>query len=122
MPKLFIADTLLLALTFIGGLYLQSLAIYSNEFLIFIFGLYLLSKIVGYFILPYADFQIFVDELTNSSKIGKFSGYEIFKSSLVALLFICALLLHPGIWIAESILVVLMRVWGRAYISNLEKS
>jgi hypothetical protein len=121
MTKLFLADILLVALTFVGGLYLHTLELYSDSLLIFIFIFYTLSKVIAYLLVPYSQFQVFITFLTTSSKGSYLSGYEIFKSSLVILLYISSLFLHPAIWIAESILVVLMRVWAKMYIKNLNK-
>ena len=113
MNKLFIIDVVLILLTLFGGLYINTLEQYSSVFLVMVFLIYILSKIIGYFILPYEDFQKFINQLTEFSKVGKISGFEIFKGALVLLLYIGFLTLHPGIWIIESVLVVLMRVWGK---------
>ena len=121
MHKLFITDIILVFITFLGGVYLYNTTAYTVNYLNFILVLYVFAKTMGYVILPYPLFQKFIDKLTENSKAGYLSGYEIFKGSLVFLLYVGALFLHPGVWVIESILVVIMRVWGKMYIQNLSK-
>ena len=121
MRKLFIADLLLILATFVGGVYLANASQYQNLSLLYIFMFYVLSKIIGYAILPYSQFQKFIHDLTKSSTVNKISGYEIFKSALVFLLFVGSLFIDPKIWIIESVLVILMRVWARMYVRNLNE-
>ena len=116
--KLFKADIFLVFITIAGLFYLY----YSNKISVYyaiaIFAIYLLSKIIGYLILPYNKFEIFLNFLIDTSKVGKFSGFEIFKTTLVVLLYFGFLFLNPTIWIIESTLVIMMRVWGVYFIKR----
>lgn len=120
--KLFKVDIGLVLLTFFGVLYL-----YINNNISLIFGiiillLYITAKIIGYFILEYEDFNTFIVHLTKESRFSFISGFEIFKTLLVVLLFLGFIFIDPKIWIIESILVVAMRVWGYGYILSLDKN
>lgn len=116
--KLFKADLGLVLLTIIGLLYLY----YSNNisigYSLIILSIYILAKIIGYFILPYDLFNKFITHLSENSKNSFLSGFEIFKTTLVVLLYLGFIFIDPSIWIIESILVVMMRVWGVAFIKN----
>ena len=118
MNKLLKIDILLVFLTFIGLCYLY----YNNKitlvYAFFILLFYIISKVIGYLILPYYNFSIFLNFLTQSSKIGMFSGFEIFKFILVLLLYIGFIFINPFFWIVESMLVISMRIWGYYFIKN----
>jgi len=116
--KLFKADLALVLLTIVGLLYLYSSNIISVQYALLILGIYIASKIIGYTLLPYELFDKFITYLSESSKLSFLSGFEIFKTSLVALLFLGFIFIDPAIWIIESILVVIMRVWGIAFVKN----
>ena len=116
--KLFKADLSLVLLTIVGLLYLYNSDTISLQYSLLIFSIYITSKIVGYILLPYNLFDEFITHLSKTSKLYFLSGFEIFKTSLVALLFLGFIFIDPAIWIIESILVVMMRVWGIAFIKN----
>ena len=116
--KLFKADLALVLLTIAGLLYLYSSNTISVQYALLILGIYIASKIIGYTLLPYELFDKFITYLSESSKLSFLSGFEIFKTSLVALLFLGFIFIDPAIWIIESILVVMMRVWGIAFVKN----
>lgn len=113
--KLFLTDIALTLLTLIGSTYLYTSGTISLPYATFIAGLYILAKITGYIILPYEKFDIFLTNLITTSAATPLSGFEIFKTTLVALLFLGFLFVDPAFWILESILVVMMRVWGKKY-------
>ena len=115
MHKLFKADLVLIILTILGALFLYFTEKITLNFAIVIFGIYVLAKIIGYIILPYDDFDKFINHLTVNSKLPFLSGFEIFKITLVGLLFIGFIFIDPSIWIIESILVVVMRGWGASF-------
>ena len=119
MHKLFWTDCVLVFLTLCGVSYLYSAESISFIYASTILGTYLLAKILGYLILPYAKFEIFIQHLINTSKLKNLSGFEIFKTSLVTLLFLGFIFINPAIWIIESILVVVMRIWGIAFIKDI---
>jgi hypothetical protein len=119
MNKLFLTDVLLVLITILGSLYLYLIDKISITYAIFIIIFYLLSKIIGYIILPYKNFEQFLNFLIDNSKYKYLSGFEIFKSSLILLLFIGFIFFDPSYWIIESILVVLMRIWGIGYLKNI---
>jgi len=121
MHKLLKADIFLIVLTILGILYLYMNAKISIEYAIFILFIYLFSKIIAYLILPYSKFEIFLNYLTETSKLPFLSGFEIFKIVLVVLLFLGFIFINPLIWVIESILVITMRIWGLAYIANHSK-
>lgn len=116
MHKLFYIDLLLVMLTILGVAFLYEGNTYPLNLLIMTFASYVFSKIFGYFLLPYRQFEEFINDLTNHSKVYNISGYEIFKSTLVVLLYLGFLFLHPAVWIIESILVIVMRLWGKMYL------
>lgn len=118
MHKIFYIDLGLVVLTFTGTTYLFFYSSFSALFLMSVFLIYIVSKIVGYLILPYNKFDIFISSLTDESKVGLLSGFELFKTTLVFLLFMGFLFIHPIFWIFESILVVMMRIWGLMFIKN----
>ena len=118
MHKLFWVDISLIFLTILGCGYLYNNNYISLSYAIFILFIYICSKIIGYIILPYNKFETFIDFLTDSSKIGKLSGFELFKTTLVSLLYIGFIFINPAIWIIESILVIMMRIWGYFYIKG----
>jgi len=120
MHKLFLTDLALTLLTILGSSYLFLNDKISFELALLITGIYIISKIIGYFILPYEPFNKFITHLSNNSKLSILSGFEIFKTTLVALLFIGFVFIDPLIWILESILVVAMRIWGLAFIKNVQ--
>lgn len=86
-----------------------------------IFAIYISSKIIGYIILPYSKFKVFIQALIDNSKVGLISGFEIFKTTLVILLFLGFIFIDPSIWIIESILVIVMRIWGYLFFKSLKK-
>lgn len=118
MHKLFLTDIALTLLTILGSSYLYLNDKVSMLFALIITLIYLSSKIIGYFILPYSSFNTFINHLSNNSKLSMLSGFEIFKTTLVALLFLGFIFIDPLIWVIESVLVVTMRVWGLAFIKN----
>jgi len=118
MHKLFWMDIALTLLTILGSTYLFLNDKINMNFTILIIGIYLISKIIGYFILPYENFDKFINHLSDNSKLPFLSGFEIFKTTLVTLLFIGFIFIDPSFWILESILVVVMRVWGLAFIKR----
>ena len=119
MHKLFWADISLIFLTIIGCAYLYINNYLSLPYAMAITSIYVFSKIIGYIILPYDKFETFINFLTDSSKIGKLSGFEIFKTTLVGLLFIGFVFINPAVWIIESILVIMMRIWGNFFIKKI---
>ena len=119
MKKYFLIDFFLILLTTIGLYYLFTTKTIGINLAILILVIYVLSKVVGYLILPYEKFDIFINHLSKESKLSFLSGFEIFKTILVILLYLGFVFLNPTIWIIESILVVTMRIWGLAYIKNL---
>lgn len=120
MHKLFWTDLALTLLTISGSSYLFLSNKISFELALFITGIYIASKVIGYFILPYEPFNKFINHVSEHSKLSTLSGFEIFKTTLVAILFIGFLFIDPLIWILESILVVAMRIWGLAFIKNVQ--
>ena len=116
--KLFKADIFLILLTIGGIAYLYTNHRISLSYSLIVLTIYLFSKMFGYIILPYQKFEIFLSHLTQTSKLPILSGFEIFKTALVLLLYIGFIFIHPSFWIVESILVVLMRIWGKAFIEN----
>ena len=120
MHKLFITDILLILASVAGSFYLLLNSSHSSLFLFLILGLYILAKFIGFLILKYDDFDLFINHLIDTSKIDNFklSGFEIFKTMLVVLLFLGFIFIDPFFWIVEAILVIMMRVWGRFYILN----
>lgn len=120
MHKLFWTDLALTLLTISGSTYLFLNGAITLPFAILITTIYITSKLIGYFILPYKDFDKFINHLTKHSKLSTLSGFEIFKTTLVAILFIGFLFINPLIWILESILVIAMRIWGLAFIKNIQ--
>jgi len=120
MHKLFLTDLALTLLTISGSSYLYFNDKISLAWALLITGIYILSKILGYFILPYEPFDKFINHLSDNSELSILSGFEIFKTTLVAILFIGFVFIDPLIWILESILVVMMRVWGLAFTKNHE--
>ena len=116
--KLFKADLALVLLTIVGLLYLYSSNTISVQYALLILGIYIASKVIGYTLLPYELFDKFITHLSESSRLSFLSGFEIFKTSLIALLFLGFIFIDPAIWIIESILVVMMRVWGIAFVKN----
>ena len=119
MHKFFKIDFFLILLTMIGLYYLFTIKTIEINFAVLIFVIYVLSKVVGYLILPYEKFDIFINHLSKESKLSFLSGFKIFKTILVILLYLGFIFLNPTIWIIESILVVAMRIWGLTYIKNL---
>ena len=120
--KLLKADIALITLTLIGVTYLYLNNAISFDLAIIILLFYILSKIIGYKILPYNDFNTFITNLTIESKLSFLSGFEIFKTLLVTLLFLGFIFIDPKIWIIESILVIAMRIWGYSYILSLKSN
>lgn len=118
MHKLLKADLALITLTILGLFYLYSTQQISFLYTVLILLIYIISKIIGYIILPYKDFDTFLNHLSSNSKLSFLSGFEIFKTALVALLFIGFIFIDPSVWIIESILVVIMRIWGLTFIEN----
>ena len=118
--KLFLTDIALTLLTLLGNIYLYTSDTISLPYAAFIAGLYILAKITGYIILPYEKFDIFLTHLITTSSATPLSGFEIFKTTLVALLYLGFLFIDPAFWVLESILVVMMRVWGYFFVRNLE--
>jgi len=121
MHKLFWTDLALTILTISGSSYLFLSNKINFELALLITGIYITSKVIGYFILPYVLFERFINHLSKHSKLSTLSGFEIFKTTLVAILFIGFLFIDPLIWILESILVIAMRVWGLAFIKNVQE-
>jgi len=121
LHKLLLTDILLVILTIIGTSYLWLNSTTPKTLLLVILISYIISKIVGYWILPYDKFELFINNLKINSKLKKFSGFELFKTSLVILLFIGFIFFNPIFWFFESILVIMMRIWGFTFIKNLEK-
>ncbi len=119
MHKLFFIDLVLVFFTLCGTFYLYFYSNYSMLFLALIFTSYVISKMIAYKILPYDKFDKFINHLTMESKINSISGFELFKSVLVILLFIGFLFINPMFWFFESILVVIMRIWGYYYTKKL---
>lgn len=120
MHKLFLTDISLTFLTILGSSYL-----YLNDKISILFALtitliYIISKVISYFILPYNSFDKFINHLSSNSKLSILSGFEIFKTTLVSLLFLGFVFIDPIIWVIESILVVSMRIWGLAFINNVK--
>ncbi len=76
---------------------------------------YVAAKLIGYAISNYTLFQAFIDVQVRDSTHGKISGFALFKGVLVALLFLCFVLLRPEIWLVEAALVVAMRIWVRKF-------
>jgi len=116
--KLFKADLILILATVFALIYLYSnhkISFYNATFILLF---YICSKIIAYMILPYAKFEIFLNHLVNTSKLSYFSGFEIFKGILIALLYFGFIAIEPSFWIIESILVVSMRIWGKSFIKN----
>jgi hypothetical protein len=118
MHKLLLTDILLVLLTILGSTYLYINQTVSLTYAIGLVMIYILAKFIGYMLLPYNQFEIFINHLADESKLNFLSGFEIFKTTLVTLLFIGFIFLNPAIWILESILIVMMRVWGIAFIKN----
>jgi len=120
MHKLCKIDIGLVLLTIIGSAYLY----YNNQinfyYAMLIVFLYILAKLVGYVLLPYELFDTFINHLTKTSQLSFLSGFEIFKTTLVALLFLGFIFIDPSLWIIESILIVSMRIWGLSFIKNLK--
>jgi len=116
--KLFKTDLGLILLTIIGLFYLYTNHSISLTYSILILAIYIASKIIGYLLLSYTLFDEFITHLVNSSKLSFLSGFEIFKISLVALLFLGFIFIDPNIWIIESILVIMMRIWGITFIKT----
>lgn len=119
MHKLFWTDLVLVLLTISGSTYLFLNNKIDFQLAILITFIYISSKIIGYFILPYKPFNKFINHLRDDSKVSILSGFEIFKTTLVALLFIGFIFINPTIWILESVLVITMRIWGLAYIKHV---
>ncbi len=67
MPKLLKIDISLVVLTMLGLIYLYSKNSISLSYALVILFIYVLSKILGYIILPYEKFNIFLQFLTKSS-------------------------------------------------------
>lgn len=120
MHKLFWTDFFLILLTLTGLLYLYTTNQITFYYALIIFLIYTTSKIIGFFLLPYSKFEEFIKHLSKNSKLSYLSGFEIFKTILVGLLFIGFIFIDPSVWIIESILVVAMRVWGISYINCKE--
>ena len=120
MHKLFWTDLALTLLTIAGSTYLFLNNTITLSLAILITTIYIASKFIGYFILSYKDFDKFINHLIEDSKLSILSGFEIFKTILVTILFIGFIFINPLIWILESILVVAMRVWGLSFIKNLQ--
>lgn len=118
MHKLLKADLALITLTILGLFYLYITQQILLAYAILILSIYILSKIIGYKILPYKDFDIFLNHLIHNSKLPFLSGFEIFKTALVAFLFIGFIFIDPSIWIIESMLVIMMRIWGFTFIAR----
>ena len=118
MHKLFKADLALITLTLVGLSYLTFQDRISFGYALTLLLIYLSAKVIGYLILPYTDFDTFITYLSDSSLLPGFplSGFELFKTTLVALLFLGFVLIDPSFWIIESILVVMMRIWGVFYL------
>jgi hypothetical protein len=111
----------LILLTLVGITYLYFFAHnISLTYAVFLIGIYLFAKIIGYILLPYSKFKIFLAHLIHHSKLPVLSGFEIFKTTLVALLFFGFVFIDPAIWIIESVLVVAMRIWGIAFIKGMD--
>jgi len=121
MSKLLKIDLVLITLTILGLIYLYSKNSISYKYAFFILSIYIFAKVAGYIILPYNKFEEFIKFLTETSKISNTSGFEIFKITLVILLYLGFVFLDPAIWIIESILVVMMRIWGVYYQKHLTK-
>jgi hypothetical protein len=119
MHPLLKADILLVIATIIGTVFLVLSNTISPVYGTTIVLIYFLAKIIGYLILPYRQFAPFLSHLIETSKLPILSGFEIFKTALVTLLFLGFLFIDPAIWLIESLLVVIMRIWGKAYMTNL---
>lgn len=117
--KLFWTDVALVLLTLVGCAYLYISGTIGLPYASFIAGFYILGKITGYFVLPYEKFDRFLTHLISTSAASPLSGFEIFKTTLVALLYLGFLFINPAFWVLESILVVIMRVWGFFFVKNL---
>ena len=120
MHKLFKADLALITLTLTGLSYLMFQDRISLSYALTLLLIYLSAKVIGYIILPYTNFNTFITHLSESSRLSGFplSGFELFKTTLVALLFVGFVLIDPSFWIIESVLVVMMRVWGVFYLKT----
>ena len=116
--KLFWVDIFLVILTGLGLTYLYLTNQISSIYSLIILFIYITSKAIGYAILPYNKFEQFINFLNKTSKISNISGFEIFKTTLVALLYLGFIFINPSIWIIESIVVVMMRIWGVFYIKK----
>jgi len=112
MHKLFWTDIILILLTILGAYYLYNSEQITLTYALILSGIYITSKLIGYFIQPYSEFETFIEHLSTHSKLRILSGFEIFKTMLVILLFIGFIFLDPAIWIIESILVITMRFWS----------
>jgi len=115
MHTLFWTDLMLTLLTFTGSYYLYSSGKITIAYALIISAIYISSKIIGYIILPYSKFEIFIGHLSSHSKLSFLSGFEIFKTTLVAILYLGFIFIDPFIWILESVLVVVMRIWGLSF-------
>jgi len=115
MHTLFWTDLMLTLLTFTGSCYLYSSGKITISYALIISVIYISSKIIGYIILPYSKFEIFIEHLSSHSKLSFLSGFEIFKTTLVAILYFGFIFIDPFIWILESVLVVAMRIWGLSF-------
>ena len=120
MHKLLKTDMALIIFTLVGIIYLYFKNNISLKYAIILLLIYILAKIIGYIILQYKNFDIFLTHLIDESKLPILSGFEIFKTLLVILLFLGFIFIDPKIWIIESILVIAMRIWGYCYISLLK--
>lgn len=114
--NLFLTDIALVGLTAVGCLAHYFLWDTPRSILLTVFLIYCASKVIGYLIQDYDGFDAFIAVLKNESKIGlPLSGFEIFKSTLVFVLYLGFLFIDPFVWIIESILVIVMRIWVRMY-------
>lgn len=120
MHKLFWADFILSLMTILGATYLYLDNKITLVFAIVVVSIYIFSKIIAYLLLSYEKFDKFISFLIINSKLPFLSGFEIFKTLLVLLLFIGFIFISPYFWILESILVILMRIWGKTYFLSLK--
>jgi hypothetical protein len=111
MSKLLLNDLLLITITFMGIAYLYLTHSIDLNYGILLGVVYLFAKGFGYIILPYRQFEKFLDHLITHSKLPVLSGFEIFKTTLVALLFFGFLFIDPAFWLIESLLLIMIHIW-----------
>lgn len=116
---LFIADIVLIVLTIVGAWVAYYYFSANPRLLIATCALYVSSKIIGFIVCPYVKFAKFIEVLTLSSQSASLSGFSLFKSLLIGMLFLGYVFISPVFWIVESVLVVAMRVWARQFTGKI---